>query len=324
MTPPVSMGGQLTQPFRFGLLAITPQPTITAWRELARRVEAHGYSTLSINDHFALSPVAPIPMLAALAGATTSLRLGTLVLNNDFRRPQVLAKDLATLDFISEGRLEIGMGAGWLLDDYETSTIPRDSPGIRVDRLEESLELLDAVLQGGPFTKAGRYVSAHDLVSVPRCVQKPRPPLLVGGGSERVLRLAGRTADIVSIDWRLAAGTITSETVASGSAEATSQKVDWVRAGAGNRFPELELHLNGSLTAICDDPKEGARQLLSAWGIDLEPEAVLESPHCFVGPVSRIVDRLHQVREQWGISYVSVSERLEEAFAPVVELLAGQ
>ena len=283
-----------------------------------------GYSTLSLSDHFTASPVAPMPMLGVLANATSSLRVGTLVLGNDFRRPATLAKELATLDVITEGRLEIGIGAGWLPADYDVSGIALESGSTRIERLGETLDVLDGVLRGGPLTYEGRHLAVHDLTSVPACVQQPRPPLLVGGGGARVLRLAGQKADIVSINWRLTEGALNTAAVSSGLAHGTNEKLRWVREGAGDRFPEIELHVVAYLTAIVEDRLEGARQLVAARGVEVDPAAVLDSPHCLVGSVDEVVDRLEEMRARWGISYVTVYDRLIEEFAPVVARLAGR
>src|SRR5687767_15390879 len=221
----------MTARFRFGQLNMRPATSGREWLDRARRAEAAGFSTFQVSDHFDRSPAAPLLTLAAVAQATTTLRLGTLVLDNDFRHPAVLAKELATLDVLSDGRLEVGIGAGWMPADYAVSGLPFDPPAQRVDKLEESLALLDAVLGGaGPATLAGRHYAVTQLRSTPAPVQRPRPPLLVVGARRRVLTLAGRSADIVSVNIDVGEGRVGEASTRSAFADAIDEKIGWVRA----------------------------------------------------------------------------------------------
>jgi len=164
-----------------------------AWIDRAQHVEALGYSTLHFTDHFDRSPVSPLPIIAALAAHTTSLTLGTLVIDNDFRHPAVLAKEIATLDLITGGRIEIGLGAGWTTVDYDVSGIVYESAGVRISKLGETLCILDDVLRGGPTDFAGSHYTVASLLSIPSSTTAARPRLIVGGGGDRVLRLAPAT-----------------------------------------------------------------------------------------------------------------------------------
>ena len=169
--------------FRFAAqLSKAPEGTATSWAEQARKVEDLGYSTLLVPDHFG-DQLAPVPALMAAADATTSLRIGTLVFDNDYRHPFVLAKEAATLDLLSGGRLELGLGAGWMRTDYDESGIAYDRPGLRVDRFAEGVAVVAGLLQAdGPFSFSGTHYTVTEHTLTPRPVQRPRPPLILGGG----------------------------------------------------------------------------------------------------------------------------------------------
>ncbi len=312
------------RPFRFGVIGITPAPTMQAWIDRAQHVEALGYSTLHFTDHFDRSPVSPLPMIAALAAHTTSLTLGTLVIDNDFRHPAVLAKEIATLDLITGGRIEIGLGAGWMSDDYDVSGIVYESAGVRISKLGETLCILDDVLRGGPTDFAGSHYTVASLLSIPSPTTVPRPRLIVGGGGDRVLRLAARHADVVSVNWNVGTGHAGVEAVRSGGPEATIHKVQVIRSAAGDRFGDIELHLVAYLTAISDDVNTALSELIAGRGLDLAPADIVASPHCLVGSPEEIVDRLIELRETLGFSYISVYDTVFEDFAPVVAALAGR
>jgi probable F420-dependent oxidoreductase len=316
------------RPFRFGVIAISPAPTMTDWIDRARRVEALGYSTLHLTDHFDRSPVSPLPMLAALASHTSSLTLGTLVLDNDFRHPAVLAKELATLDLITGGRLEVGLGAGWMTDDYDVSGIAFDPPRVRIARLDETLQILDDVLRGGPTTFDGQHYRVSSLRSVPPPTSRPRPRLMVGGGGDRVLSLAARRGDVVSVNWSIGAGRVGEAAVRSGARPETLHKMEVIRTAAGDRFEKLELHLIAYLTAITTgtaaENHAALRRLLDERSLAMTPEDVADSPHCLVGTVEGIIDRLVDLRAELGFSYVTVYDTMMEEFAAVVEALAGR
>jgi probable F420-dependent oxidoreductase len=313
--------------FRFGIVG----ESIRSPKELveqARRTEDLGYATLLLRDHFVGEPfgdqLAPMVALTAAAVATSTLRVGTLVLDNDYRHPVMLAKEAATLDAISEGRLELGIGAGWLREEYLSAGMLFDPGGVRVSRLEESIEVVKGLLSGSTVTFAGEHYAVSDLTTFPRPVQWPHPPLLVGAGSRRMLGIAGREADVVGILPRaLSNGTI-SEDPSERTPEATAQKVEWIRDGAGDRFDQVELSMMIS-PALADDDLSAAERFAAqrGWG-GLGADQVLQMPSVFVGPVDRIVDVMQARRDKYGFSYYVVSDRAIETFAPVVDRLSGR
>jgi probable F420-dependent oxidoreductase len=245
------------------------------------------------------------------------------VLANDYRHPVLLAKEAATLDMLSGGRLELGLGAGWLGAEYAAAGFAFDPPGDRVSRLEESVRLLKALFEGGPVTFDGRHYQVKELDSFPRPAQRPHPPLLVGAGSRRMLGLAGRHADIVGIlPKALPSGTI-SEDISERTPATTAQKIAWIREAAGDRFGRLELSMMIS-PAITADHRKAALQFAveRGWGT-AAADLVLEMPSAFLGPVERIAELMLARREEYGFSYYVVSDRAMEAFSPVVAKLAG-
>ena len=311
-------------PFRFGVLAMQPAATRGAWLDRARRAEDQGFATFQVSDHFDRSPAAPLVVLAAVAQATSRIRLGTLVLDNDFRHPAVLAKELATLDVLCDGRLEVGIGAGWMSADYAVSGLPFDPPGTRVDRLAETLAILTATLRGdGPATLTGDHYAVRELRSGPAPGLAP-PPLLGGGGRPRVLRLAARTADVVSVNFDVSEGRVGPRATRSAAADATDEKVGWVRDAAAGRPTQPELHLVAYWTAVTERPEEAAAARIAALGLPATPEQLLASPHCLIGPRAALVERLLALRERWGFSYVTVYDSDAGALAPVVAELTGR
>ena len=291
------------------------------WVAKARRVEELGYSTLSVPDHFD-DQLAPFPALTAAAAATTTLRVGTLVLANDYRHPLLTAKEAATVDLLSGGRLELGMGAGWLRSDYEQSGIALDRPGARIDRLEEGLAVVKGLLAGGKFSFSGSYYTVRGHPGTPLPVQRPRPPILVGGGGRRILALAGREADIVSVNFNLSSGTIGTQLGPTATAGATVEKVRWVHEAAGARFDDIELSHTAYLSMVTDDRDAVAAGLGSGFGLD--GEQVLAMPNFLIGTVAQIADEIERRRDELGFSYVVVGGECYEAMAPVVARLAGR
>jgi probable F420-dependent oxidoreductase len=267
--------------------------------------------------------LAPMVALTAAAGATRTLRVGTLVLDNDYRHPVLLAKEAATLDLLSGGRFELGIGAGWLREEYRRAGMPFDAPGVRVGRLEESLKVVKGLLAGGPLAFTGAHYSVSGLEGFPPPVQRPHPPILVGAGSRRMLGIAGREADIVGILPRaLPDGTI-SEALSERSSAMVAEKVGWVREAAGDRFDRVELSMVATVR-VAADPTAAAERLAAEEGWGGAAERVLEMPSVFLGPVGRIVDQLQARRERYGFSYHVVPDGAMEAVAPVVERLAGR
>lgn len=309
----------MSRPFRFGVQASGPA-TAGEWAELARRVEGLGYATLTAADHLD-DQFAPLPALVAAAAATTDLRVGTLVLANDYRHPVVAAKDLATVDLLTDGRLEVGLGAGWMTTDYEAAGILLDPAGERIERLAEAVTVVKALLSGAPVHHEGRHYRIDGLEGRPLPVQRPHPPILIGGGGHRVLGLAAREADIVGINVNLRAGVIDHRAGPDATGQATTAKVDLVREAAGERFADLELHVRVHVAVVTDDRRGMAELLAPTLGIS--PEAALVSPHALAGTVDQIADDLVERRERWGISYVGVSVDAVDALAPVVARLAG-
>lgn len=298
----------------------TATTTAASWRQLARKVEDLGYATLTVADHFD-DQLATVPALQAAADATTDLRVGALVFCNDYRHPVVLAKEAATLDVLSGGRLEVGVGAGWMTSDYEAAGIPLDPPGVRIDRLAEALDILEALWSDGSCTLHGKYYRVTGLEGLPKPVQRPRPPLLLGGGARRMLSLAGERADIVGINVSLAKGVIDADAGPQGTAAATDRKIAWVRAAAKDRFDSIELQARVHLVLATDDRQGAAEAFGPAFG--LSASQALETPHALVGSTEEIVDDLLARRERWAISYIGVSIDALDALAPVVSRLAG-
>lgn len=309
----------MPRPFRFAVQADMAGDG-AAWRRLARSTEDLGYSTLCVRDHLG-DQLGPLVALTVAAEATDALRVGPLVLGNDYRHPVVLAKELATLDLLSDGRLEVGLGAGWMTSDYEQSGIPLDSAGVRIERLVESVAILKSLWSTGEATLEGKHYRVTGAMGSPRTVQRPHPPLVIGGGGRRVLGVAGREADIVGVNPNLAAGVVGPEVIAGTAAEYYDQRVDWVRQAAGSRFDQLELQCLTFAVQVVPDRAAALERLAGA--LSRTPDEVAQSPAALVGSVAEIVDQLHERRDRWGFSYVVVHQPEMEAFAPVVAALAG-
>jgi probable F420-dependent oxidoreductase len=306
--------------FRFGVQT-GGADSAKAWREKVHKVEELGYSTLFMPDHFIDTPFAPMVGIALAAEATTTLHVGHLVLGNDYKHPAVVAKEVATLDLASDGRVELGLGAGWMKTDYDALGLPYDSPGTRIDRLEEALAVVKRCWGPGPFSFAGEHYTIREYDGIPKPVQQPRPPIVVGGGGPKLLRLAGREADIIGINPNLRAGAVTADAAQTSLAEETDKKVGWIREGAGDRFDDLELQIRYFLGAITDDREGFAGAIAPAFGLD--PTEALESGVACVGDVDQVCDLLLERRERWQTSYIIFGDDTYEDFAPVVALLAG-
>jgi probable F420-dependent oxidoreductase len=291
----------------------------------ARRAEAMGIDVLVLPDHL-IEQLAPVPYMATVAAATERLRIGTFVLNNDLRHPAVLAQDLASLDVLSGGRLEIGIGAGWNEPEYRAIGLPYDPVGVRVARLAEAIAVLKGAFAPGPFTFKGDHYTITDLEAHPKPVQQPHPPIFIGGGGRRILSLAGREADIVGLAPRIIPGVPRSDP-RSLTLAATEEKIGWVREAAGERFETLEFNTYPSTSEIIvtDDPLGKARdlagRLLSRTGIEIGERDLLDSPHIFIGSIDGLVEKFRMLRERLGISSIMVG-RIDE-LAPVVERLKG-
>jgi probable F420-dependent oxidoreductase len=305
--------------FRFGI-QLSTAPTREAWVGLARKAEDLGYSTLFLPDHFG-DQLAPVPAMMAAADATERLRVGCLVFDNDYKHPVVLAKEMATIDVLSGGRVEFGIGAGWMNTDYEQSGIPKDRAGVRVARMTEALAVFKGLWGDGPFSFEGEHYRITELDGTPKPLQRPHPPILVGGGAPRVLGIAAREADIVGINPSLAAGAVTADAARETTSERVDEKVQWVRDAAGDRFDDLELNALIFFANITDDARALAEGIASAFSAT--PDEVLASPYVWMGTAGEIADKLRASRDRWGFSYFVLQGDAMEPMAPVVAELAG-
>ena len=308
--------------FRFGV-QVVDAPSRSAWAATARKAEDLGFDVLSVPDHLVdiLPPL--LPLLAA-AEATTTLRVGTLVLNNDFRHPVVLAREVAALDLLTDGRVELGIGAGHARPEYEEAGLPFDPASTRVERLGESLSIVKGLLRGDEVTFAGRHYQVKGHRSHPPPVQRPHPPILVGGNGPSLLRLAAREADIVGFSG-------TGRTKADGQnheatgfpPSAVEGRVALVREAAGARFGDLELNALVQAVIVTDDRAAAAERLRRRLP-ELSEDEILSTPYMLIGSEGHMAEQLHERRERFGFSYFSIREGAMEAMAPVIAALAGQ
>jgi len=304
--------------FRFAADLQAPLPGMT-WYESARAVEQLGYSTIFFPDHFDEGP-GPIAAMAALAAVTETVNVGVLVFDCDFRHPAVLARELATIDAMSGGRLEVGLGAGWKALDYERSGIPMDAPGVRVSRLIEHAAVLKGLWAGGPFSYDGEHYRITDMTGAPAPHRPGGPPILVGGGAPRLLRWAGATADIVGVNASIHSGEIDEAAAQDALAGAIDKKVAWLREGAGERFDDLELNAWLATAEITDDPAV-AEGIAALFGTDVA--SLRQSPLALVGSAGDVAEMLHERRERWGYSYHVIPGDKVHDFAPTVAALTG-
>ena len=315
------------RPFRF----IAPMPRLegspSRWRDAVRRIEALGFDTVSVSDHLTRGWVMePTAAMTAAAETTERLRVLSLVLGNDFRHPVVLHKTAATIDLLSEGRLELGLGAGWMRSDYDASGVRYDPPGVRLERLEESLRVIKGLFGPEPLSFHGTHYRVTELDGLPKPVQKPHPPLLVGGGGRRVLGIAAREADVVGVHCNLRRGELDREAAADLAAERVEEKVGWVHDAAreaGRSPDELELQFSTYLCRIDDAPRS-ARASVSSFAelLAADPELVARSPAVLVGSVEECAERLEERRERFGLSYLNLGGDVENV-APLVARLGG-
>jgi probable F420-dependent oxidoreductase len=308
----------MARKFRFGIQT-SKGASGEDWIAKAKKIEELGYSTLFMPDHFD-DQFAPMPAMAVAAAVTTTLRVGSLVFDNDYKHPVVLAKEAATLDVLSGGRLELGIGAGWMATDYEQSGIPYESPSVRIGRLREAVKIFKGLFSDAPLEFSGKhYTIRHN--GTPKPVQKPHPPILIGGGGERVLRFAAREADIVGVNFDLREGAVNPKTMTTGSADATKEKIGWIRDAAGPGFEQIELNVTVFVSIVTDD-RDGMVQRMAP-GFNTTPQDLLDVPHALIGSVDQIVDELQKRRDEYGFSYVVFSGDAHERMAPVVKRLAG-
>ncbi|KKC06678.1 TIGR03621 family F420-dependent LLM class oxidoreductase [Mycobacterium nebraskense] len=317
-------------PFRFGVQA-TNAAGARAWRDTVRRVEDLGYTTLFLADHYlgpgpaqreARTPrqdLAPIAAMAAAAAWTEKLRIGCRVFCIDYHVPAVLAKEAATLDLLSDGRLELGIGAGWSEVEYTAMGLDFDSPGRRIAKLAEVVALIKAHWRGEELDCSGEFVDVHGYAGRPRPVQQPHPPIMIGGGGRRVLSLAGREADIVSIS---SVPFVARDADGLDPQAVAQRRIGFVRAAAGERFARLDVESSPYFTEITDDPEAVLARLAQSTGIS--SELLRDHPNVLIGSPERIVETLDSRRETLGVNYVTVQQSQIESFAPVVAHLYGR
>jgi probable F420-dependent oxidoreductase len=323
----------MPRPFRFAVQSFSAS-SAKEWRERARKAEALGYSALHLADHI-LGPgpaiastnhpvqeLAAVPAMMMAAEATTRLRVGCRVFCIDYRQPAMLAKEAATIDLLSDGRLELGLGAGWLKAEYEATGIRFDPASVRIARLAETVGAIKAHCGGTEISLDGKDVHLHGFAGAPRPVQRPHPPIMIGGGGRRVLSLAGREAQIVSFNFNNRSGVIGPDGVRSSTADETAQKVAWVRDAAGARFDTLELEIGAYFTFVTEQPKGIVDGMAGAFG--LTPDEMMHHPHALFGAPDAICAELERRRAAYGISYVTVPDTALDAFAPVVARLSGK
>ena len=305
--------------FRFGVQA-SKETSAKGWAELARRTEAAGYEVLTMPDHFT-DQLAPVPALMAAANATTTLRVGALVFDNDYKHPVVLAKELATIDLLSDGRLDIGLGAGWMISDYEEAGIPYDSPQVRIDRFIEGVAVIRGAMAEGSFSFSGDHYTITNYNGQPKPIQA-RPPLLIGGGGKRVLSYAAREADIIGINGTLTAGVVGPEALETMTAESVDEKVAIVAAAGAHRINDIEMNIRTFFVKVTNDRAATVEGISSMFGVS--KELIDASPFALIGSVEECIEQLLERRERWGFSYTIVGAENIDECAPIVAALRGK
>ena len=305
--------------FRFGV-QVSKETSAKGWAELARRTEAAGYEVLTMPDHFT-DQLAPIPALMAAANATTTLRVGALVFDNDYKHPVVLAKELATIDLLSDGRLDIGLGAGWMISDYEEAGMPYDSPKVRIDRFIEGVAVIRGAMAEGSFSFSGDHYTITNYNGQPKPIQA-RPPLLIGGGGKRVLSYAAREADIIGINGTLTAGVVGPEALETMTAESVDEKVAIVAAAGAHRINDIEMNIRTFFVKVTNDRAATVEGISSMFGVS--KELIDASPFALIGSVEECIEQLLERRERWGFSYTIVGAENIDECAPIVAALRGK
>ena len=325
------------KPFRFSLQSFNTESP-RSWRNLISKTEGLGYSTFFLADHvLSAGPalestfhppqmLAAVPAIAMALEQTSTLRVGCRVFCNDYRHPVVLAKEAATMDYLSEGRLEFGIGAGWIGAEYQAIGLPFDEFPERFSRFAEFVHAYKEFMSGEALEIAGQSINWSGFHGTPTPAQTPHPPLMIGGGSKKILTFAGEQADIVSLNFNNRAGMLGPDGMNSGLAGATAKKIDWIRQGAGARFADIELEIGAYNTIITDHQQATAAAIGEALGMSAQD--ILDHPHCLIGSIDYICEELQRRREKYGISYIAVLDdgenNMVESFAPVVERLAGK
>jgi probable F420-dependent oxidoreductase len=309
------------KPFRFGANVLTAG-SAAEWAGKARKLEDLGYSTMTVPDHLA-DFVSPMPALISAAAATHRLRGGTNVLNNDFRHPVLVAREAATVDFLTDGRLQLGLGAGHMKSEYDQAGLPYDPGATRVERLAESVTIIKRLLEGESVTVTGRHYRVTDHKIHPRPTQRPHPPILIGGNGPRLLTLAAREADIVGLTGITFRAGGTEPDVSSWSVDAVDERIKLVREVAGDRYERIEVNALLQRVIVTDNRRQVAQELAGRWK-QLSADDILDSPYVLVGTVDQMVEDLEARRKRWDISYYVTLEPYLDALAPVVARLAGK
>lgn len=313
------LGTQHTRPFRFGV-QIQAAESANAWREKARKAEALGFDVLLMADHF--GPQFGIsPALAVAAEVTTTLRIGQLVLQNDLRHPALLAKDVATLDLLSDGRFELGIGAGGSYPpDFDWTGIPFDPAAVRVQRLAESISVLKGLLSEGAFSFQGAHFQIADYDGMPKPVQKPWPPILIGAGGPKMMTLAAREADIIGLLPAMgpSGGDFALDEL---SISGLARKVEFIHSAAPERFDHIEFNSLTQVLEVTDNRAAAIERLSTEWQQD--PQHWQESPFLLIGSPPTIVEFVHRCREELGFTYFVVRDGMMDDFAPILAALNG-
>jgi probable F420-dependent oxidoreductase len=309
------------KPFRFGI-HVRDAASRAEWVDKARKVEDLGYASLTLPDHLS-GMLAPIPAVVSAAEATKRLRVGTNVLNNDLRHPVMVAREAATVDLLTDGRLDLGLGAGHMQSEYDQAGLRFDPGATRVERLGEAVTIIKSLLRGEQVTFAGRHyrVAGHTIHPLP--VQRPHPPILIGGNGRRILTLAAKEADIVGLSGITFRAGGTEPDLSAWKTAAVDERVRLVREAAGDRYDRLELNVLVQRVIVTDNPRGAAEELAKRW-TQLSVEEILEAPYALIGTVDHLVDELQKRRERWGISYYVTFEQYMDALAPVVARLTGR
>ena len=311
------------KPIRFGV-SVRHATSRAEFAEKAHKIESLGYDTLTLPDHLT-DLIAPMPALVSAAEATTTLRVGTNVLNNDLRHPVLVAREAAAVDLLTDGRLQLGLGAGSIRSEYEQAGVGFERGATRVERLAEAVTIIKGLLEGKQVTFAGHHyrVTGHSIAPLP--IQKPHPPILIGGYGSRLLTLAACEADIVGLSGiTFRDGGSMPPDLSGWKVSNVDERVRLVREAAGaKRYERLELNALVQQVVVTDDRRSAAKELTTRWP-QLDPDDVLQSPYVLIGTIEQMIDDLQMRRERWGISYYVILEPHLDAFAPVVARLAGR
>ena len=309
------------KPFRFGANVLTAG-SAAEWAGKARQLEDLGYSALLVPDHLT-DRLAPMPALVAAAAATKQLQVCTGVLNNDFRHPVLVAREAATVDVLTDGRLQLGLGAGYVKSEYDQAGLPYARGATRVERLAESVTIIKRLLEGEPVTFTGRHYRVTDHRIHPRPIQRPRPPIFIGGNGPQLLTLAAREADIVGLTGITFRAGGTEPDFSGWRLDVVAERITLVRAVAGERYERIELNALLQRVIVTDDRRQAAQELTKRWK-QLSADQILASPYVLIGTVDQMVEDLEARRRRWDISYYVTHEAYVDALAPVVARLAGK